>query len=133
MLRSMCAHAQALIAGCGLHVQGNAEKALALLVGRPHNTICKDKTPRTSIKLMQQRMESHEKREAYLVEAKVDAVLASCAKSLPSVRSGVMCYVAFVDWIKPGTRSYLPPTVELLQAWSTAFRPLLCVGLCSHI
>ena len=54
------------------------------------------------------------------------------AKSLPSVRSGVMCYVAFVDWIKPGTRSYLPPTVELLQAWSTAFRLLLCEGLRSH-
>ena len=129
MLCSMSAHAHALIAGCEQHVQGNAGKALALLAGRPHNTICKDKTPRTSIKFMQQQMDSHDKREAYLVEAKVDAVLASCAKSLPSVRSGVMCYVAFVDWIKPGTRSYLPPTVELLQAWSTAFRLVFCVGI----
>ena len=105
-----------------MRAQGNATRVLNLLVNRPKASICKGRTPMQAIKDMEKRGLSPAEREQYVLDAKVDAVLTSCAKSLPQVRSGLLCYISFVDWVRPGTSSYLPPTVELLQAWSTAFR-----------
>eukprot|EP00973_Karenia_brevis_P096124 12430726-Karenia_brevis.AAC.1 len=59
----------------------------------------------------------------------MSAILGSCPRSLPSVRSGLKCYMAFVDaCFKKGTR-YFPPQVEVLAAWATLFR---CAGTYSN-
>ena len=41
---------------------------------------------------------------------------------MPSVRSGINCWVAFHDAIAPRGTAALPPKLEDLQAWSTLFR-----------
>ena len=75
-----------------------------------------------------------------IASAELDAVLDSCARSMPSVRSGMLCYMAFVgplvprlllacllplppsDKAFPSAKAYFPPEVRWLQVWSTMFR-----------
>ena len=60
--------------------------------------------------------------EEWLQEARMDAVVGSCKKSLPSVRSGVRCYMAFVDATVGEVKLYFPPNLSWLLAWSKVFR-----------
>ena len=115
-------HCASCLPGCAAQQHGNAKRALGILVSKPKQAICKDKTPMQTVKLLGRALKSPEEREQSVLEAKVDAVLTSCSRSLPSVRSGLLCYIAFVDSVRPGTTRYLPPSVDMLQAWSTAFR-----------
>ena len=80
-------------------------------------------------------------------KARQDAILDSCARSLPSVKSGLLAYAAFVgtcvspfarclagppmlaDKAFPSTASRFPPCVEWLQIWSTLFRISRCCDL----
>ena len=59
----------------------------------------------------------------WIETARVEAVLGSCRRSLPSVKSGIQCYVAFVRAIAgPGISPIFPPRLEWIQAWSALFR-----------
>ena len=61
-----------------------------------------------------------------VAEARVDAILDSCARSMPSVRSGLLCYVAFIgqQWMHDRSvrcllelaRQSLPKRMLLLSA-----------------
>ena len=97
------------------------------------------------------RREAHtpQAKASWMEEACLDAVLGSCSFSLPSVRSGVRCYIAFVgvcllcflasarqlfcglspwaclllsDRTCSGVKCYFPPQLQWLLAWSTLFR-----------
>ena len=119
-------HCASCLLGCAAQQHGNARRALGMLVSKPKPAICKDKTPMQTVKHMGRALKTPEEREQFVLEAKVDAVLTSCSKSLPSVRSGLLCYIAFVDSVRPGTARYLPPSIDMLLAWSTAFRCVCC-------
>lgn len=76
----------------------------------------------------------------WLEEARVMAILGSCSRTMPSLRSGVRCFLAFAG-LSPGEISFLvhipyvvghhekgpvlPPKLDILLAWSTLFR---CTG-----
>ena len=125
-LRSQHQHCASCLPGSVAQQHGNARRALGILVSKPKQAICKDKTPMQTVKHLGRALKTPEEREQFVLEAKVDAVLTSCSRSLPSVRSGVLCYIAFADSVRPGTTRYLPPSVDMLQAWSTAFRCMCC-------
>ena len=59
---------------------------------------------------------------SWVEDARVGAIVGSCRRSLPSVRSGIVCYVAFVDAVIGKVVSYFPPQLQWLQAWAAAFR-----------
>ena len=82
-----------------------------------------DEGPRKAMKTMQLDRMSVAENKVWLESARLEAVLGSCRRSLPSVRSGLRCYVAFVKAIV-GTRveSLFPPRLEWLQAWAALFR-----------
>ena len=67
----------------------------------------------------------------WVADARVKAILGSCSKTLPSVRSGILCYIAFADELAaPGkVQNYFPPRVDTLVAWSLMFR---CEGTWSN-
>ena len=62
------------------------------------------------------------KRKAWLLEARLDAIVGSCRLSLPSVRSGIKCYLAFVQAAFPAVETLFPPPIDWLLAWSACFR-----------
>ena len=64
-----------------------------------------------------------EQQRAWAESARIQAIMDGCRKSLPSVRSGVRCYIAFAKTLL-GKRvgDIFPPSVDDLLAWSTCFR-----------
>ena len=95
--------------------------------------------PRAALKELQQVMPRENDRKLWVEQARVEAVLGSCPRSLKSLRSGLSAYIAFVgktagrravrkslvwaaDVCAPGKRQYFPPVLELLLAWSRLFR-----------
>jgi len=77
----------------------------------------------------------------WLEDARLEAILGSCRRSLPSVRcvgcylswracvsvscvlrAGITCYLEFVKSVKGGGVAAFPPKVEWIQAWGTMFR-----------
>jgi len=42
---------------------------------------------------------SEEEKCIWLEEARISAIMGSCALSLKSVRSGINCYAAFIGWL----------------------------------
>ena len=61
-------------------------------------------------------------RVIWLEKARVDSILGATSGSLPSVRSGIRCYLAFVTAVAPDTLNFFPPQLGLLIAWSRLFR-----------
>ena len=78
--------------------------------------------------------------DVWLEEARLQAILGSCARSKNSVKCGIRCYMSFVgtwlarcgrcahvhvvvsDQIRPGVGTYFPPLLEDLLAWAKLFR-----------
>ena len=80
--------------------------------------------------------------DVWVEEARIDAIIGSCALSLKSVKSGTRCYMAFVgaqassrtpvpvccrfsavvDATGRKGKGYFPPALESLMAWTTLFR-----------
>jgi hypothetical protein len=54
--------------------------------------------------------------------ARTEAVIGSRPRSLPSVASGLRCWVSFADAALNVKGKYLPPSIDALMAWSTLFR-----------
>ena len=79
--------------------------------------------PRSFIDVLSADLDTEVKREKWLANARVAAILGSCSLSLPSVRSGCRCYLAFAEKVlgKLPARA-LPPSVDDLLAWSCTFR-----------
>jgi len=78
--------------------------------------------PRAALKRKMQTLHSEEDKRLFVVQARLDAILGSCLGSMDSVRSGVRCYMAFVDNMGHREGSYLPPSLDMVLTWSTFFR-----------
>ena len=61
-------------------------------------------------------------KEAWLQQARVNAILGGMKYSMASFLSGLRCWKAFVDAAFPGTTEYFRPSLDGLLAWSTLFR-----------
>ena len=78
--------------------------------------------PRKAVKSFLFEQRSHADIASWVEAARIDSIIGSCRRSLPSVRSGIVCYVAFVDVVIGKVASYFPPQITWLQAWAAAFR-----------
>ena len=84
--------------------------------------------PRKCLKSLQLRDRPLHEKDDWFSQAHQHAMLGSCQKSLKSVKSGVLCFVAFaVNAGAPahGAHAYdsmFPPSVSMLVAWSLTFR-----------
>ena len=84
---------------------------------------------------------TEDQRNTWIEEARLDAILGSTRLSLPSLRTGLRCYVSFVSkWhpkasmihvciiilvagaCYPECKTFFPPKLTTLLAWSTTFR-----------
>jgi len=78
--------------------------------------------PMTNLKEVQLSNMSRKEKEAWMFEARLEAIIGSCRLSLPSVRSGIKCYLAFVFAIEPSATRFFPPSIDRLLHWSRLFR-----------
>ena len=101
---------------CEVLVMALAQKATVVQMPRAG--------PRQALKSLQLQSFNVAQGKAWLESARLEAVLGSCKRSLPSVRSGLQCYVAFVKTIAGNGlhAAPFPPRIEWLQAWSRLFR-----------
>ena len=79
--------------------------------------------PRKAVRALQIHFDSTAgiDRAAWLEDARVEAIVGSCRKSIESVKSGLRCYLAFVQ-TTVNARLPFPPKLEWLQAWATRFQ-----------
>ena len=61
-------------------------------------------------------------RKRFLRAAALDAILGATRKCMGSVRSGITCWMDFVEKWDPELLRYFPPPLELLLAYTMAFR-----------
>ena len=61
-------------------------------------------------------------RKQFLRAAALDAILGATRKCMGSVRSGITCWMDFVEKWDPELLRYFPPPLELLLAYTMAFR-----------
>ena len=78
---------------------------------------------RDSVDVLSADLDTEAKRVKWLANARVAAILGGCSLSLPSVRSGCSCYLAFAEKVlgKLPART-LPPSVDDLLAWVKLFK-----------
>ena len=72
-------------------------KIECLMKGRDVFTEAEGLGPRDALKRVMLTVTSEAEKNAYMQGARLDAILGSCLASMPSVRSGVRCYLAFAD------------------------------------
>ena len=75
------------------------EVVTKLLKARPKNTAAKGFGPRGALARLHMAVRSDKEKDAWVQEARVDAIVGSCARSLPSVKSGILCYTAFIGCV----------------------------------
>ena len=97
-------------------------KIECLMKDRAVFTEAKGCGPRDALKRVMSTVKSEAEKNAYMQGARLDAILGSCLASMPSVRSGVRCYLAFADAMGHKEGMYLPPRLDMLLTWSTLFR-----------
>jgi len=93
-----------------------------LVLDRPTNRTSEYAGPRAALQRLGLDECTRKEREMWSESARIDAILGSCRLSLSSVRSGIRCWVSFLDTMHRGHRKYFPPVREDLLAWSTLFR-----------
>jgi hypothetical protein len=122
-------------------VVGQKEQVEALIQQRPINDTSAGLGPRAALQRVGLRNMDATEKAAWLEESRLDAILGNCRLSIPSVLSGVRCYIAFAgqsacmralamavallvfsDAAGPGGSRYFPPDPGLLLAWSALFR-----------
>ena len=102
--------------------QRGREKIEKALLERAHNSFSKGVGPRKALQKLQKCELNTSQKAVWMETARLDAILGSCCRSLPSVRSGIRMYVAFVEETYEGPKKFFPPQLEWLLAWSTLFR-----------
>jgi len=113
--------ADATAAACRKKQRGREKVDKALQV-RTHNNFSKGVGPRKALQRLQKKELDAGQKAMWMETARLDAILGSCCRSMPSVRSGIKMYLAFVDETYEGPKKYFPPQLEWLLAWSTLFR-----------
>lgn len=79
--------------------------------------------PRKNVDALCSALHTQKERNKWCEQARAAAILGSCSRSLPSMKSGCRCYFAFAERILGKTQSQaLPPTLDELLAWSCTFR-----------
>ena len=79
--------------------------------------------PINAAKRFKESLLSVEQLAAWAEKARIDAIMDGCKKSMPSVRSGVRCYIAFAKTLlRKSFGDIFPPSVDDLLVWSTCFR-----------
>ena len=116
-------------------------RCIEILADRPRNTTAERAGPRAALKRLHLEDLSQRERAVWYENARVDAILSPCRLSLPSIRSGIRCWFAFIgmhalckglasdlavllvtDAVHQRKRRYFPPTCEDILVWNTMFR-----------
>ena len=123
-----------------------ADSVRAVLVDPyPTGRIALGRGPRQAMRHVDLNLRTPQQKRIWLEEARLNAILGGCKKSLPSIRSGVRCYLAFASkqprldkcmivavsiwsgcYIVPTCDEkldiFFPPSIDILVAWSNYFR-----------
>ena len=78
--------------------------------------------PQRALQQLQVNVAEPGSRETWIEQARVQALIGSCPRSLPSVLSGMRCWFAFAQRVLKLQGQELPPPLQGLLAWSTLFR-----------
>ena len=105
-----------------LKKQRGRQKVEKALLDRAHNNFSKGVGPRKALQKLHNADLNAEQKSKWMETARLDAILGSCCRSMPSVKSGIRMYLAFIDETYEGPKRYFPPQLEWLLAWSTLFR-----------
>ena len=97
------------------------EEVDALVQVRPTSSAARGVGPREALQRMGLQDQSDIAKQVWLEEARLEAILGSCKLSMPSVRSGIRCYIAFV-----GTIALFVRSVVALCAWAVFVRCHIC-------
>ena len=102
---------------------GDSTKLVLSSLCRPavYNRSAQGVGPRGAVKRLQSQIADGTDVDVWLDAARNDAILDSCRLSMKSVRSGVRCYLAFLETVAPRATPF-PPRLDILMAWSTNFR-----------
>lgn len=88
-----------------------------------HCSVATSAGPRASIGALAAKLHCQSDKDDWCSKARIGAIIGSCSRSLPSVKSGCRCYFAFAQSILGKTQEQaLPPTLDELLAWSGTFR-----------
>ena len=88
-----------------------------------HGSFVAPSGPRNSVNALCLTLHSQVAKDKWCAKARIDAIIGSCSRSLPSVKSGCRCYFAFAEKVLGKTQAQaLPPTLDELLAWSGTFR-----------
>ena len=103
---------------------GRIAQALSASSNMPaHASTVAAKGLRTALKALQLERMTIAQSRVWLETARLESVLGSCRRSLPSAKSGLQYYVAFVKAVAGNsTEHFFPPKLEWLQAWASLFR-----------
>jgi hypothetical protein len=119
-----------------------ADLFLPLNHKREANVTARGIGPAAAAKRMRLEELTPSQRTAWIEEARLDAILGGLRLSIPSLRSGLRCYLAFVSKrcvatavfgdcnimllfqgaCCPGCETFFPPRLKVLLAWTTMFR-----------
>ena len=79
--------------------------------------------PADALKDLRSELGSETQRQKWIARARIDAILGSCPKSLPSVASGIRAWLAYAtDVLRVNEGDEFPPTLSGLLTWSMLFR-----------
>ena len=82
----------------------------------------KNKGPRAVIDELAKSFPNDRARECWIEEARLAAIVGSCARSKRETKCGMRCWIAFARSVLGLKGSVWPPSVEGLLAWSNTFR-----------
>ena len=80
------------------------------------------KTPQQVLRYCQFEKRTPVENALWLEVARLNSIVGSSWGTLPSVRSGIKCYIAFIDAVIGKVKKYFPPELGWLQAWAVVFR-----------
>ena len=79
-------------------------------------------TPKAALQRLEQQMQAYGGRERWAEFTRIQALVGSCPRSIPSVLAGVRCWFGFAQKALGRHGRELPPTADELLSWSSLFR-----------
>ena len=101
----------------------SGEPVMDVMASAKSDVLCvKNRGPRAVIDELAKSFPTDHARECWIEEARLAAIIGSCARSKRETKCGMRCWIAFARTVLGLKGSVWPPSVEGLLAWSNTFR-----------
>jgi hypothetical protein len=103
--------------------RSSSEPVMDVMASAKSDVLCvKNKGPRAVIDELAKSFPTDHARECWIEEARLAAIIGSCARSKRETKCGMRCWIAFARSVLGLKGSVWPPSEEGLLAWSNTFR-----------